>query len=102
RFEALIAAKLLTKDRTLNGTTVSKKVRATAPAAVARVEEALAVRRNLERLTKLNEEGRALVDLYRLYVRHRTSLKSQRNVLEFGDLAKCAYRLFKDPEGAGA
>lgn len=101
-WQGLITSKLLTKDLRISGQLIRGKKRDLVAAEITAIEASLQNAANLQKLRALNLVGG---DLWRLYLSFQQQLdqdKSQQQMMEFDDLARGAFRLFRSPEAAGA
>jgi ATP-dependent helicase/nuclease subunit A len=100
--EALFATELVTRTRFgVNGALVRGKKRATLAGEIAQVEGALRAHQNQRRLSRLTAQGAAHYALYRCYRGLRDHLKQAAGLVEFADLAKGCFRLFRGDAGLG-
>lgn len=101
-FPGLFASGLITKTYGISGSLVRGKKREQLAAEINTVEQLLRAFVNKRRIEELARHGDALYDVFRIYRQLRDHLKFKRGLLEFRDLAKGAYRLFRGDAGLGA
>jgi ATP-dependent helicase/nuclease subunit A len=99
--EGLIAATLLTQKLTVNGNTIRNPKRAQLSSEIAAVEGTLQAFERARRLAALNRRGTAYHQLYVYYRALRENLKRRRGAVEFEDLAKGSFRIFRGAHGHG-
>ena len=97
----LQSATLLTKSWTLNGQTVSKKVRDQLPLQTAKIEGEILRYGDLKKLRYLNKKGELSYRLYQLYRFFYNQLRFARNAAEFSDLVKGSFALFNSAGSLG-
>lgn len=99
--DGLIAATLLTQKLTVNGNTIRGAKRAQLAGEIAAVEATLQAFERARRLAALNRRGAAYHRLYLYYRALRENLKRRRGAVEFEDLAKGSFRIFRGTHGHG-
>ncbi len=97
----LQSATLFTKSWTLNGQTVSKKVRDQLPLEIAKIEGEILRYGDLKKLRYLNKKGALSYQLYQLYRFFYNQLRFSRNAAEFSDLVKGSFALFNSAGSLG-
>jgi ATP-dependent helicase/nuclease subunit A len=97
----LVEGGLLTQAFNVSGNAVRGKKRELFAAEINEVEHLVRAFVNRTRLARLNREGGAHYELFRYYRSLRDHLKRRASIVEFADLAKGCFRLFRGDAGLG-
>lgn len=100
-FQSLVHSGLFTKAFGVSGQYIRGKKRDALQVEIDGIERQVRAFVNVQRVATLQRQGEAQYELHRLYRRLRAELMARRNLVDFDDLAKGSFRLFRNDAGLG-